>query len=166
MSVYVRTQSMVAACLGLLTMAGCSGDPASQEPVKVQSGLYAVSVSGSGFAQLAQKKKAGGKGDDRICLLGDDLGKLRTLVRENFALEATCSPKLEPRVGNAVTGKLSCPIIAGAGVDTSFEASLAVDAINLDGEMLWYGPAPDGAEGKSEETIGFTLTAKRVRDCT
>jgi hypothetical protein len=90
---------------------------------------------------------------------------LRTLVRKHFALDGSCSPKLEPRVGNAVTGKLSCQIIAGAGVDTSFEASLAVDTINLDGEMLWYGPAPDGAEGKSEEAIGFTLAAKRVRDC-
>jgi hypothetical protein len=53
MSVNAKAHIWLAACLGLLTMAGCSGDPASQEPVKVQSGLYAVSISGSGIAQLA-----------------------------------------------------------------------------------------------------------------
>lgn len=167
MSVRTRTQYLLTGCLGLLALSACSGDPASEEAIKLQPGLYLVTIGGgAGMPKFSPAKVDGGKeGDDSVCLSsGDDLDKLKKLVRKHFAFNSSCSPKLKPRVGNFVSGQLSCPNGAVELV-TSFEGSLAVDAINLDGEMLWSAPAADGAQGKEENAIGFTLTATRQRDC-
>jgi hypothetical protein len=149
MSTSLKPLLPAALLLGALGLSACSS-PASEEPVALRNGLYTFTANGA-FAT--------GKPITEICLSGgDDQRKINKLIKGAFALYEECSHQPEARVGNAVSGKLTCEIDETAGMNTIYKGSVTAESLALDVTIETY--APD-----EKTSVDGAFIAKRSGDC-
>jgi hypothetical protein len=135
--------------LSVFGLSACSG-PEGEQPVSLREGLYTFKTDG-----LIGK----GPAITEICITGsDDAAKIDTLITEVFALTEDCSHQPEARVGNAISGNLTCEIDESTGVKTAYNGSLTAESLAIDATIQSYAP------GEKTSADGRFL-AKRNGDC-
>lgn len=149
--------------LSALALTACGGpDAATEAPVEIAAGSYAITSGGRSGPQFSASQVDGGAGvSDKVCLsFGDDADKIGKLVKARFALFPDCDHDVVPRAGNAIGGKMVCganPVL----LETSYRGRIAAEVIELEGDMQYAAAEGEGPP----DPVGFTLTAKRVGDC-
>lgn len=129
-------------------------NPESETPVALTPGLYAVQVGSFGKAK------------DQLCFTNGDDQNVNRLIKKYYAfLEEGCSHKTDARVGNRVSGTISCEIDTTSGFKTTYEGSLTTDSITVDATIVNYAPAL-GSDEREEKTTESRLTARRIGPCT
>ena len=146
--------------LGALTalVAGCARDPATEQPVDLQAGLYEVSLGGSTVVKL---KSEGRKA--QICLDSYDASQFpRDPLLHLVAPWDGCSSQLgEPR-GNAMSGKRMCEE-RKTPMTAAYTGSHTADSFEIKGTVT-----QGSDENASVMHLGsgdFSLLGKRVGDC-
>jgi hypothetical protein len=138
--------------------AGCARDPATEQPVDLQAGLYEVSLGGGTVVKL---KVEGRK--TQVCLDSSDASQfphdpLLHLVKHWDG----CSTQLDEPRGNAMSGKRLCedrktPITA------AYNGSHTADSFEIEG-MVTQG-SDENASVMHLGSGDFSLLGKRVGDC-
>jgi hypothetical protein len=107
-----------------------------------------------------------GKADAQLCFSDSDPENIDRVIKKYYAfLEEGCPHKTDERVGNAISGAISCKIDPTAGWTTTYTGSVAADSLAIDAKIVNYAPEM-GAEDKREEiTTESRLTIERVGDC-
>ena len=147
------SRSALLCAIAILASPSCS-NPESETPVALTPGMYAVQLGSLG------------KADQQICFSGSDADSVDRLIRKNYAfLESGCSHKADQRVGNRVSGAISCEIDPTAGFRTTYTGTLTADSITVDAEIRNYAPALGSTDKREEVTTESRLTAKRIGDC-
>jgi hypothetical protein len=147
--------------LGLFALCaqGCStSDPATEQPVVMQAGLYDVTLGGSTVVALKSEGRT-----TQVCL--DSSGAAQFPIDPLGPLVkawSTCSSQLDEPRGNAMSGKRMCrerktPMTA------TYTGSHTVDSFKIEGKVT------QGAD-ETEEMMrlgsgDFSLLGKRVADC-
>ena len=151
MSAYRLSRSAIFCMIAAFGSASCS-NPESEAPVELTPGMYAIKVGSLGKAK------------DQLCFSASDVDNVDRLIKKYYAfLEEGCSHKTEPRVGNKVSGAISCEIDPTAGWKTTYTGALAAESITVDAEIVNY--ANDPADKREEVTTESRLTAQRVGNC-
>ena len=151
MSAYRLARSAMFCVIAALGSASCS-NPESEAPVELTPGMYAIKVGSFGKAK------------DQLCFSASHVDNVDRLIKKYYAfIEGGCSHKTEPRVGNKVSGAISCEIDPTAGWKTTYTGALAADSITVDAQILNYA---NDLSGKREEvTTESRLTGQRVGNC-
>lgn len=162
-------------------LSACSGasDPASEAPVALKAGKYRVEISGQ--AQTAfmgtQQTQANDRGS--VCLSSDDDGvKVSKLARGSYSMHEGCSHSANDRVGNSVSGRVSCPTdperMPGGEIAIEYTGTLAADMITLEGKQKMDLPTANLTEeekqllSRSDEVfdkVSIIVKAERIGDC-
>ena len=151
MSAYRLSRFAIVCAMAAFGLSSCS-NPESEAPVEVTPGMYAIKVGSFGKAK------------DQLCFSAGDADNVDRLIKKYYAfLEEGCSHKTEPRVGNKVSGAISCEIDPTAGWKTTYTGTLAADSITVNAEIVNY--ANDTSGKREEVTTQGQLTAQRVGDC-
>jgi hypothetical protein len=161
-------------------MAGCSpaGDPSTQEPVELATGLYQITLSGTGLAQFTPSGPS--ETEDEICVRSGDVTRFPDrLARNYFSMTPFCTTIPEPREGNAFRGTVSCPLdpreLTGE-VTIDYEGVVSADRVVLTSRTKFGAQAVPGALSPEEqrefaagaalmEMVGIQITAVRAGDC-
>lgn len=147
-------------CTALL-LAACARDPASEPPVALQPGEYAVQVGGGTLVELADHQRTG-----RVCLAEDAAADfpenpLGHLVEDWDG----CADSADEPKGNALGGKRECdesdhrhtPVLV------QYTGSHTADSFEL------HGAVSQGSdENGSVMRLGsgeFSVTGQRVGEC-
>lgn len=142
--------------VGTMTVLGSSScsNPKNEAPVALTPGLYAVQIG------------AFGKEDSRMCFSGSDVDNVDKLIRKYYAfLEAGCSHKADQRVGNSISGAISCEIDSTAGYNTTYSGILTTDSLTVDATIVNYAPTIGASDKREEVTTESRLNARRVGSC-
>ena len=151
MSAYRLSRSVIFCVIAAFGSSSCS-NPESEAPVELTPGMYAIKVGSFGKAK------------DQLCFSASDVDNVDRLIRKYYAfLEEGCSLETEPRVGNKVSGAISCEIDPTAGWKTTYTGILTADSIVVDAEIVNY--ANDSSDKREEVTTESRLTAQRVGNC-
>ena len=151
MSAYRLSRFAIVCAMAAFGLSSCS-NPESEAPVEVTPGMYAIKVGSFGKAK------------DQLCFSASDADNVDRLIKKYYAfVEGGCSHKTDERVGNKVSGAISCEIDPTAGWKTTYTGTLAADSITVDAEILNY--ANDSSGKREEVTTESGLTAQRVGNC-
>ena len=151
MSAYRLSRPAILFVIAAFGLSSCSS-PESEAPVELTPGMYAIKVGSFGKAK------------DQLCFSSGDVENVDRLIKKYYAfVEGGCSHKTEPRVGNKVSGAISCEIDPTAGWKTTYTGAVAADSIAVDAQIVNY--ANDAAGNREEVTTQGQLTAQRVGDC-
>lgn len=163
-----------------LALTACTppADPSTQEPVDPAPGLYRITLGGAGLAQYAQQGP--GKTEDEVCVTSRESPRFADrAIRNYFVLHPGCTTRPAPRVGNAVSGTITCPLDpkrAAGTVTITYEGVVAADGVEATSRMAFdFQPVP-GALGPDEERqvamatkameqVGIRLKAERTGEC-
>ena len=167
----VRAAAIV---VGLAALSGCGSDPAAEAPVNVQPGLYAASLGGRAFGPFyaAAPKEL----DKKVCVYPEDVETFPQMyARKYLSMEDACGGELAERVGNRITGKVTCPLDKGeltGRLVTRFEGDVAQDSITVRAVTKLEDLQGDPGQVASvqgtpltEEGIDLMLKITRVGDC-
>lgn len=166
--------------LGLLAvsslgLAGCANDPASQPPVELKPGLYEFSVGGAVGPINAMERS-----DRTMCVRPRHVQHFpNTLAEKAFVFHGSCQPNRSPRVGNAVSGEVTCPVdpkMAAGHTRMSYSGVVTEDGVQItarvsvdaqynenalrDGEKIQLEMAM-----KAMEQVRPRVTARRIGIC-
>ena len=167
----IRRLSFVSILAGAL--AGCGGDPATQEPVKLQPGLYEATLDGRAYGPFYASAPAAL--EKRSCVTADEVDTFpQSFTRKYLSMEGHCGGPLAERAGNLITGKVTCPIdedgVTG-DLETTFKGTVSersVDVAAVTKLKDLQGDAEEVAELEAtplKEGIDLRLTISRVGDC-
>jgi hypothetical protein len=161
----------VAALLaGASLLAGCAGaDPASEEPVSLKGGAYRITLSG-GMA----------KGDEleTLCVIpGHDEGNVSQLAEKYLSFGGECSHNAKDRVGNAISGTVTCPWEGAGSTVIEYQGAIGTEAIIMEGTVAINLPDDRSSIGDAEaiaqqervksnmDGVVLTLKAERTGEC-
>ncbi len=121
-------QPLFAGLALLMTGCGTSRDPASETPVELRPGEYKTSFTGSAMGMALPKSKGDAK-DNLVCLTEQKIKVWPKQIVEGLIPmpPGTCQFESEPRVGNALKGKLTCPTDPKFGEGGSYAISYEGD---------------------------------------
>lgn len=162
---------LVSAAASAIALAGCSKAPApaDEAPVALQSGEYRIDFRNNGVAMnmtvaMAERapsnevKQPGGIKEKGICVSGDDdAAKIAQLVHQGDN-SGYCSLVQGERKGNAVSGKLSCPMVGS----TEYAGHLTATSLSVEGTMTVPAAV---APGGTDNSYPIKITAERIGDC-
>jgi hypothetical protein len=138
--------------------AGCARDPATEQPVELQAGLYDVSLGGSSLVKL---KVEGRK--TQVCLDSSDASEFPHDPLLHLAAHWDgCSTKLDEPRGNAMSGKRMCEDRT-TPMTAAYSGSHTADSFEITGAVT-----QGSDESASVMRLGsgeFSLLGKRVGDC-
>ena len=163
--------SFVAILAGAL--AGCGGDPATQEPVKIEPGMYEATLGGRAYGPFYAS--APKELEKRSCVTPDEVDTFpQSFTRKYLSMEGSCGGPLAERTGNRITGKVTCPF-NGDGVtgeiETTFEGTVSersVDVAAVTKLKDLQGDPEELAELEATplvEGVDLKLSISRVGDC-
>jgi hypothetical protein len=147
----------------VLSLAACS-NPSSQDPVELQPGRYAVSISGVGNLLGGADSQSEEKS---LCIVPDHASTFASApLRSIIKLHDGCSDKIDERKGNAFGGSRRCSLAAdGISIEStlSYTGVLKVDGFQIDGKSELKGT---DAEGTNQNGGGkLTVRGQRTGDC-
>ena len=169
----------IVALLGLAACASPEPDPATAEPVALMPGLYRITLSGAGLARFAAPASKDEPGDE-VCVRPSGRDRFADQVVENyFILHPGCRHQPEPRVGNVVSGVITCPLDPKMSTGTStvtYEGVLSADRIEVTSRMrIDARPIPGRLSPEEErqlalgtammERVGIRVSAIRTGNC-
>jgi hypothetical protein len=180
-----RVGSALRSCSLILAvaLAGCSAsDPATEAPVELLPGQYQIRMSGGGLAAGVPTSQGPGAVDDSVCIArADDSETVSKLARQYLGMHPGCSHSANDRVGNSVSGKLSCPTdperAPGGAVTTTYTGALTAESVTLEGKVSFDIPQMTAGMSPEEqaqieqgmkvmESISIVVKAERTGDCT
>lgn len=163
------------------TLSACSAasDPATEAPVTLPDGEYQVAISGQATGMLGTRSTAPDDKPTKICLTAsDDADKVAKLARTYYGFSGSCSHDGNERVGNQVSGEVSCAAdperAPGGSIGFAYTGQLTADAIRLEAKWRYNLDTavmrPEEREilerGRSElEKLSLVVEAKRIGDC-
>lgn len=168
-----------------LVMAGCGAvrDPASETPVELRPGEYKISFTGTAMGMALPKSKEAAK-DNLVCLTEQRVkGWPKQIIEGLIPMPpGTCQFESEPRVGNALKGKLICPTDpkfgAGGSYTVSYEGDMTDTSTTLNTKIgVSFKPSAAMLEkdpkAMAQAQMGMALMSaitsvvkiERVRDC-
>ena len=167
-------QSLIAifSAAGLVTLSGCGTDPAKQEPVQLQPGLYKLSYSGASPQPFGRRSTSPEK--DEVCVSPSDADSFpQTYPRRHWSkLGASCDGPLTERVGNHIAGKVACSAMDGASgnVSVHFEGEVAEDSLDVSIEFKANLSGLPAAEAAKLDTsalndLDLRMSLRRIGDC-
>jgi hypothetical protein len=182
MSHMVKNARRSCSLMLVIALAGCSAsDPAAETPVELTPGQYQISMSGGGMAAGVPMSQGPGAVDDSICISrADDSETVSKLARQYMGMHSGCSHSANDRVGNSVSGKLSCPTdperAPGGEISTTYTGVLTAESVTLEGQIKYdipqmtAGMSPEEQaqidQGlKAMENISIVVKAERTGDC-
>lgn len=154
-------------------LAGCGGDPAAQEPVKIQPGMYEATLGGRAYGPFYAS--APKELEKRSCVTPDEVDTFpQSFTRKYLQMEGMCGGPLAERTGNRITGTVTCPF-NGDGVtgeiETTFEGTVKEQSVDVDAVTKLTNLQGDPEEiAEIGETplvqgVELRLTISRVGDC-
>lgn len=170
-----------AAGLTAVALSACSAasDPASEAPVALKPGEYRISMSGRAQSPFVGPTQTEEDVRDKVCLSGDDdAGKVSKLARNYFSMHPGCSHSPGDRVGNGLSGKVSCPTdperMPDGKIAIEYTAALTAESVTLEGKMKFDLPTANMSAEEQQlmqrapELLGKTsivVKAERIGDC-
>lgn len=165
---------LAALLLPLLSGCGAERDAAAEAPIEVAPGKYSIDVTAAGLAQLGGQGP--GRTNDEICVTAREARSWpRPFVRNYLFAASSCSIRKSDRIGNAISGEVSCPMDPRAGqgrLVISYTGTLDADAtdiaFNMKATVRNASPEVEAALAKtrlSEEGVDGIAKARRIGDC-
>ncbi len=172
---------IVSPMLFAVMLSACSGasDPATEAPVALLDGQYEVSVSGQARGLLGTRSTAPDDKPTKLCLTAnDDAEKIAKLARTYYGMSGNCAHDGNDRVGNQVSGEVSCAAdperAPGGSIGFVYTGQVATDAVRLEGKWRYdlanatMRPEERAIleQGQAElEKLSLVVDAKRIGDC-
>ena len=140
-----------------ILLAGCTQDPADQQAVELQPGLYEVTVGGGTLVRLPSDKRT-----DQICLsVPDAIDFAKSPLYPTIGAWEICTESPDEPRGNAISGKRQCD--RKAAMTVAYTGSHAADSFELRGTVT-----QGSDENESVMRLGsgdFSISGKRITDC-
>ena len=140
-----------------LLLAGCGRDPASEQPVELQPGLYEVTVGGGTVVRLRSDQRT-----DQICLSPPDaIDFPKSPLYPIIGGWDDCTETPDEPRGNAISGKRQCD--RKAPMTVAYTGSHTTDSFELRGAVT-----QGSDENASVMRLGsgeFSITGRRITDC-
>ena len=151
--------------VGVVTLcvaAGCApSDPASEDPMDLEPGLYAISLSGN-FPALSSRKRE----PKKACVTARGAASFPYRLAENHLhVPSLCQKRREKRVGNAIGGEVACradPKMATGSNRFLYRGAISSEGVKITTRMSLDAEPKPGAGGKEVSDLELKLALKAL----
>lgn len=177
------TRRFVAGAMLLLAATGCSPrDPASEERVDPLDGQYEVNIEAGGAVGALVPKNSNSEPLRSVCVRNGSGATFAAAVPLAGALHPGCTHSPAPRQGNALSGRITCPLdqrmAPGGQAVSDYQGTVSEQGVAIDLATRMIIPESAYAEMPPEqaaqirqsiavmESIPMRIVAQRTGDCT